>query len=114
MYNDAVAEKPRILWMISIPSSVFVRMYILSFVARSKVEAVRAAVGALMRKTLREFRGGELVRARKQTNSPLYTDKAKPLQEHRILEAEYELRQRGAGRRDRDLGADCVERKSSS
>eukprot|EP00965_Chrysotila_dentata_P059610 1977819-Pleurochrysis_carterae.AAC.1 len=37
--------------------------------------------------------------------SPLYTDEAKPLKEPWILRAEQELRQRGAGRRDQDLGA---------
>eukprot|EP00965_Chrysotila_dentata_P149192 4927178-Pleurochrysis_carterae.AAC.2 len=38
----------------------------------------------------------------------------KPLKEPRILRAEHELRQRGARRRDRDLRADCLERRSGS
>eukprot|EP00965_Chrysotila_dentata_P070479 2329025-Pleurochrysis_carterae.AAC.1 len=76
----------------------------------SKVKAVRA-VGAL-RKTLREFRWREHFWACKQTHSPLYSDEAKPLKEPRIFRTEQELRQRGARRRDRDLGEDCLERRS--
>eukprot|EP00965_Chrysotila_dentata_P197404 6178167-Pleurochrysis_carterae.AAC.1 len=45
---------------------------------------------------------------------PLYTDKAKPLKELGILRTEKELRQRGARRRNRDLGADCFERRSGN
>eukprot|EP00965_Chrysotila_dentata_P242826 6205075-Pleurochrysis_carterae.AAC.3 len=69
-----------------------------------KVEAVRA-VGAL-RKTLR--------RARKSAHSPLYTDTAKPLKEPKILRTKQALRQRGARRRDQDLGIDCLERRSGN
>eukprot|EP00965_Chrysotila_dentata_P253184 6211108-Pleurochrysis_carterae.AAC.1 len=65
---------------------------------KSKVEAVRA-IGALQ-KTLRD---------------PLYSDTAKPLKEPRIFRTdEQELRQRGARRRDQDLGADGLERRSSN
>eukprot|EP00965_Chrysotila_dentata_P151903 5019404-Pleurochrysis_carterae.AAC.1 len=46
--------------------------------------------------------------------SPLYTDNAKPPKYPSILGAEYELRQQGAWRRDRDLGADCFERRSGN
>eukprot|EP00965_Chrysotila_dentata_P054545 1810163-Pleurochrysis_carterae.AAC.4 len=52
------------------------------------------------------------LRARKYTHSPLYTEKPKALKEPRIIRAEHELRQRGAGRRVRDLGADCLERRN--
>eukprot|EP00965_Chrysotila_dentata_P048993 1625317-Pleurochrysis_carterae.AAC.2 len=44
----------------------------------------------------------------------LYTDKAKPLKEPRTPKAEHELRQQGARRRDRDFGADCLERRSGN
>eukprot|EP00965_Chrysotila_dentata_P180516 5959266-Pleurochrysis_carterae.AAC.1 len=46
--------------------------------------------------------------------SPLYTDNAKPLKGPSILRAEHELRQPGAQRRDRDLVADCLERRSGN
>eukprot|EP00965_Chrysotila_dentata_P078851 2600300-Pleurochrysis_carterae.AAC.2 len=47
--------------------------------------------------------------------SPVYTDKAKPpLKEPRTLRTEQELRQRGARRRDRDLGVDCLKRRSGN
>eukprot|EP00965_Chrysotila_dentata_P075551 2495283-Pleurochrysis_carterae.AAC.3 len=42
----------------------------------------------------------------------LYTDKAKPQKEPSILRTEHELRQQGARRRYRDLGLDCLERRS--
>eukprot|EP00965_Chrysotila_dentata_P017687 587954-Pleurochrysis_carterae.AAC.3 len=37
-----------------------------------------------------------------------------PLKEPRILRTEQELRLRGARRRNRDLGADCLEQKSGN
>eukprot|EP00965_Chrysotila_dentata_P147940 4883411-Pleurochrysis_carterae.AAC.1 len=61
----------------------FLRRVRLSNIDKSEVEEVRA-IGAL-RKTLR---------------GPLYTDKAKPLKETRILRTEQELRQQGARRRE--------------
>eukprot|EP00965_Chrysotila_dentata_P073194 2418533-Pleurochrysis_carterae.AAC.2 len=47
-------------------------------------------------------------------SSPLCTDRAKPLNEPRLLRTEQELRQRGARRRDRDFGANCLERRSGN
>eukprot|EP00965_Chrysotila_dentata_P261155 6214157-Pleurochrysis_carterae.AAC.1 len=41
-------------------------------------------------------------------------DKVKLLKETRTLRAEQELRQRAAKRRDRDLGANCLERRSGN
>eukprot|EP00965_Chrysotila_dentata_P201848 6180781-Pleurochrysis_carterae.AAC.5 len=46
--------------------------------------------------------------------SPLYTDNAKPPKDDSILGTKCELRQQGARRRDRDLGADCLERRSGN
>eukprot|EP00965_Chrysotila_dentata_P197970 6178521-Pleurochrysis_carterae.AAC.1 len=81
-------------------------------IGKSEVEEVRA-IGAL-RKILREFRWRAHFWARKPTHSPLYTDKAKPLKETKILRTEQELRQQGARLRDRDLGTDCIERRSGN
>eukprot|EP00965_Chrysotila_dentata_P241515 6204327-Pleurochrysis_carterae.AAC.1 len=47
-------------------------------------------------------------------SSPLYTGNAKPLKDPSILRTECELRQQGARRRDGDLGADCLERRSGN
>eukprot|EP00965_Chrysotila_dentata_P179632 5931605-Pleurochrysis_carterae.AAC.1 len=47
-------------------------------------------------------------------HSPIYKDKARPRKEPRILKIEQELRHRGHRRRDRDLGADCLKRRSSN
>eukprot|EP00965_Chrysotila_dentata_P198096 6178585-Pleurochrysis_carterae.AAC.1 len=43
-----------------------------------------------------------------------YTDKAKSREEPSILMAEHELRQQSAGRTDRCLGADCLERRNGN
>eukprot|EP00965_Chrysotila_dentata_P202388 6181095-Pleurochrysis_carterae.AAC.3 len=51
---------------------------------------------------------------RTKIRSPLYTGNAKPPTDHSILSAERELRKQGARRRDRDLGAGCLERRSGN
>eukprot|EP00965_Chrysotila_dentata_P261350 6214224-Pleurochrysis_carterae.AAC.1 len=45
---------------------------------------------------------------------PLYTDNAKSPKDPSIPRTECGLRQQGARRRNRDLGADCLERRSGS
>eukprot|EP00965_Chrysotila_dentata_P070614 2334530-Pleurochrysis_carterae.AAC.1 len=44
--------------------------------------------------------------------SLLYTDSAKPPKDPSIFRTECELRQQGVRRRDRDLGVDCLKRRS--
>eukprot|EP00965_Chrysotila_dentata_P151810 5016651-Pleurochrysis_carterae.AAC.3 len=44
----------------------------------------------------------------------MYTDNAKPPKDPSILRAKRGLRQQGARRRDRDLGADCLEQRSDN
>eukprot|EP00965_Chrysotila_dentata_P236471 6201334-Pleurochrysis_carterae.AAC.1 len=61
--------------------------------------------------TFQDFRQCALFRSHKLTRSPLYTDNAKPQKDPSILRTERELRQQGARRRDRDLSADCLERR---
>eukprot|EP00965_Chrysotila_dentata_P217720 6190181-Pleurochrysis_carterae.AAC.7 len=46
--------------------------------------------------------------------SPLHTDNAKPPKDPIILRTQCALRQQGARRRDRDLGANCLERRSGN
>eukprot|EP00965_Chrysotila_dentata_P097956 3239249-Pleurochrysis_carterae.AAC.1 len=48
------------------------------------------------------------------TRSPLYTENTKPTKDPSSLRTECELRQQGARRRDRELGADCFERRSGN
>eukprot|EP00965_Chrysotila_dentata_P099541 3290644-Pleurochrysis_carterae.AAC.1 len=55
---------------------------------------------------VRTFAGAQI------NSQPAIHDKAKPRKELSLPMAEHELKQQSTGRRDRDLGADCLERRS--
>eukprot|EP00965_Chrysotila_dentata_P181377 5986538-Pleurochrysis_carterae.AAC.1 len=78
-------------------------------ICKSKVEAVMAI------EMSRNIRGVSSVRAFPVAqSSPLYTDNAKPPKHPSILRTDYELRQHGPRRRDRELGANGLERRSGN